>query len=133
LAGFLELLAFFAFAPSSEDFSFVAKAHPLWGAWAAIVRVSAVVLILWAIVWLVFEHFTYASETFDILEANEGIAKAARSSRVESVQTSVAAAWIAAFTVAVFRLAVIGGGWVAFVLGSVLILVFCTVLWALRE
>lgn len=107
LAGFLELCALFVFAPFDEHFLFVAKARPLWGGWVAVVLVSAVVLISWA----VLEHFTYSSQKLDILDASESMAKAtATSSHVENLQTNAAGAWIGAFSVAVVWLVAISLG-----------------------
>ena len=94
-----------------EHFLFVAKARPLWGGWAAMVRASGVVLLLCAVLWAALEHFTYSSEKLDILDADESMAKAAAtSSRVENLQTNAAAAWIAAFSVAVCWLVAISLG-----------------------
>jgi hypothetical protein len=111
LAGFLELCALFVFAPFDEHFLFVAKARPLWGGWVAVVLVSAVVLISWAVLWAVLEHFKHSSQKLDILDASESMAKAAAtSSHVENLQTNAAGAWIGAFSVAVVWLVAISLG-----------------------
>ena len=100
----------------------------------AFILASSVILIVWALLWVLREHITYSRQNLDILEASESMAKAAASSsHVEDLQTNAAAVWIAAFTLAVAWLVVICAGWATFVFLLTVILLLCTVLWALQQ